>query len=426
MCLVLMSFLAFGINHKTASVDVREKVAFDVQRLDEALKALTLVSGVDETVILSTCNRTEIYCAGEELSVDALLAWLADFHQTDLQNVISCSFSFYDKAAITHVMRVASGLDSLVLGEPQILGQLKSAYSSALEAKTVNGPLGRLFEHSFSVAKRVRTETAIGENSVSVAAAAVNLARQLFADFADNTALLIGAGKTTELVARHLKQSGIKRLIIANRTLARAQELSRLVGGEAALLGDIPDLLKEADIVIASTASALPILGKGAVERALKSRKHRPFFMVDIAVPRDIEPQVGELSDVYLYTVDDLKGVIDENVKSREGAARDAEVMVQDGYESFIAQLRASGVGNVLKLFRRQAEALQKQEYEKALSALRGGANAEAVLNNLSRNLTNKLIHEPTVQVRRAAEQGRDDKAEWLLNLFDIQTAPDE
>jgi len=421
-----MSFLAFGINHKTASVDVREKVAFDVQRLDEALKALTLVSGVSEAAILSTCNRTEIYCAGEELSVDILLAWLADYHKTDLQGVVSSSFSFSDQAAITHVMRVASGLDSLVLGEPQILGQLKSAYTSALEAKTVHGPLGRLFEQSFSVAKRVRTETAIGENSVSVAAAAVNLARQLFADFADNTALLIGAGKTTELVARHLKQGGIKRLIIANRTLARAQELSRLVGGEAALLGDIPDLLKEVDIVIASTASALPILGKGAVERALKSRKHRPFFMVDIAVPRDIEPQVSELSDVYLYTVDDLKGVIDENVKSREGAARDAEVMVQEGYESFVAQLRASGVGNVLKLFRRQAETLQKQEFEKALSALRGGAEAEAVLNNLSRNLTNKLIHEPTVQVRRAAEMGQDDKAEWLLELFDIQVTPGE
>ena len=210
-------------------------------------------------------------------------------------------------------------------------------------------------------------------------------------------------------------------MIIANRTLARAQELSKLVGGEAALLGDIPDLLKEADIVIASTASALPILGKGAVERALKTRKHRPFFMVDIAVPRDIEPQVSELSDVYLYTVDDLKGVIDENVKSREGAARDAEVMVQEGCESFIAQLRASGVGNVLKLFRHQAETLQKKELEKALSALRGGADAEAVLSNLSRNITNKLIHEPTVQVRRAAEQGYDDKAEWLLDLFDIQ-----
>lgn len=421
-----MSFLAFGINHKTASVDVREKVAFDVQRLDVALKALMLVSGVSEAVILSTCNRTEIYCAGEGLSVDVLLAWLADFHQTDLQNVISCSFSFHDQAAITHVMRVASGLDSLVLGEPQILGQLKSAYTSAIEAKTVHGPLGRLFEQSFSVAKRVRTETAIGENSVSVAAAAVNLARQLFADFADNTALLIGAGKTTELVARHLKQSGIKRLIIANRTLARAQELSKLVGGEAALLGDIPDLLKEADIVITSTASALPILGKGAVERALKSRKHRPFFMVDIAVPRDIEPQVSELSDVYLYTVDDLKGVIDENVKSREGAAREAEVMIQEGYENFVAQLRVSGVGNVLKLFRRQAEALQKQELEKALSALRGGGEAEAVLHNLSRNLTNKLIHEPSVQVRRAAEQGQDNKAEWLLDLFDIQVRSDE
>jgi len=421
-----MSFLAFGINHKTASVDVREKVAFDVQRLDEALKALTLVVGVSEAAILSTCNRTEIYCAGDDLSVDVLLEWLADYHQTDLQNVISCSFNFRDQAAITHVMRVASGLDSLVLGEPQILGQLKSAYTSALEAQTIHGPLGRLFEQSFSVAKRVRTETAIGENSVSVAAAAVNLARQLFADFADNTALLIGAGKTTELVARHLKQSGIKRLIIANRTLARAQELSKLVGGEAALLGDIPDLLKEADIVIASTASALPILGKGAVERALKSRKHRPFFMVDIAVPRDIEPQVSELSDVYLYTVDDLKGVIDENVKSREGAAREAEVMVQEGYESFVAQLRASGVGSVLKLFRRQAEDLQKQEFEKALNALRGGAEAEAVLNSLSRNLTNKLIHEPTVQVRRAAEQGRDEKAEWLMELFNIQTTPGE
>ena len=421
-----MSFLAFGINHKTASVDIREKVAFDVQRLDDALKALSDVSGVHEAAILSTCNRTEIYCSVDGVSADRLLVWLADYHQTDLQSVIACSFSLYDQDAVTHVMRVASGLDSLVLGEPQILGQLKSAYTSALEAKTIQGPLGRLFEQSFTVAKRVRTETAIGENSVSVAAAAVNLARQLFADFSDNTALLIGAGKTTELVARHLKQSGIKRLIIANRTLSRAQELSKLVGGEAALLGDIPDLLKESDIVIASTASALPILGKGAVERALKSRKHRPYFMVDIAVPRDIEPQVSELSDVYLYTVDDLKGVIDENVKSRAGAAREAEVMVQEGYEAFMAQLRASGVGNVLKHFRHQAEALQKQEFEKALNALQGGADAEVVLSSLSRNLTNKLIHEPTVQVRRAAELGQNEKAEWLLELFNIQMTPNK
>jgi len=248
------------------------------------------------------------------------------------------------------------------------------------------------------------------------------MARQLFSDFSDNTALLIGAGKTTELVARHLKQSGIKKLMIANRTLARAQELSKLVDGEAALLGDIPDLLKDADIVIASTASALPILGKGAVERALKGRKHRPFFMVDLAVPRDIEPQVGELSDVYLYTVDDLKNVIDENVKSREGAAQEAETLILKGAENFNSQHRASSVGESLKRFRSQAELLQQQELEKALNTLRGGADVELVLSQLSRSLTNKLIHQPTIQVRRAAENGKNHKADWLLDLFGIET----
>jgi glutamyl-tRNA reductase len=421
-----MSFLAFGINHKTASVDVREKVAFDLQRLDEALHSIKQVDGVSEAVILSTCNRTEIYCAGSQpLNVGGLLAWLATFHCVDIKQVSECSFDYQDKDAVVHLMRVAAGLDSLVLGEPQILGQLKSAYASALELNAVKGQLSRLFEHSFSVAKRVRTETAIGENSVSVAAAAVNMARQLFSDFSDNTALLIGAGKTTELVARHLKQSGIKKILIANRTLPRAQELSKLVNGVPALLGDIPDLLVEADIVIASTASALPILGKGAVERALKRRKHRPFFMVDIAVPRDIEPQVGELSDVYLYTVDDLKNVIDENVKSREGAAQEAEALIADGSDSFVSQQRVSTVGESLTRFRSQAEALQQQELEKALSTLRSGANAEQVLAQLSRSLTNKLIHQPTVSVRRAAEHGQNEKADWLLDLFGIESQSD-
>jgi glutamyl-tRNA reductase len=292
-----------------------------------------------------------------------------------------------------------------------------------MEAGTVNNQLSRLFEHCFSVAKRVRTETAIGENSVSVAAAAVNMARQLFSDFSDNTALLIGAGKTTELVARHLKQGGIKKIIIANRTLARAQDLSELVGGEAALIGDIPDLLVQADIVIASTASTLPILGKGAVERALKLRKHRPFFMVDIAVPRDIEPQVAELDDVYLYTVDDLKCVIDESLKSREGAAREAEEFIRQGCEGFLSQQRITGVGEALKRFRTQAETLQQRELQKAMNALKNGAKPEAVLAQLSRSLTNKLIHEPTIQVRKAAEEGIPEKAQWLLDLFGISPA---
>ncbi|WP_068760458.1 glutamyl-tRNA reductase, partial [Oleiphilus sp. HI0128] len=252
-----MSFLAFGINHKTATVDVREKVAFDLQRLDIALESIKKLPNVNEAVILSTCNRTEIYCAGNHaIDVSMLQTWLADYHCVNSEDLENCSFVYDGKDAIVHLMRVAAGLDSLVLGEPQILGQLKSAYASAQEYQAVQGKLGRLFEHCFSVAKKVRTDTAIGENPVSVAAAAVNMARQLFSDFSDNTALLIGAGKTTELVARHLKQSGIKKIIIANRTLARAQDLSSLVEGEAALLGDIPDLLIDADIVIASTASS--------------------------------------------------------------------------------------------------------------------------------------------------------------------------
>ena len=416
-----MSFLAFGINHKTAPVEIREKVAFDLQKIDEALASLIAEPDVSEAVILSTCNRTEIYCTGEQvLNESVLFSWLADFHHVDTSSIHGCSFTYRDQEAVAHVMRVASGLDSLILGEPQILGQLKSAYASSVQINAVGGRLGRLFEHSFSVAKKVRTETAIGENPVSVAAAAVELARQLFADFSNNNALLIGAGKTTELVARHLKQAGIHKLVIANRTLARAQELSQEVGGEAALLGDIPDLLIDSDIVVASTASALPILGKGAVERALKYRKHRPIFMVDIAVPRDIEPQVAELSDVYLFTVDDLKQVIDQNLKSREQAAREAEILVKEGSEYFMSQLRASGAGDLLRSFRSHAESIQQAELEKALNALRGGNDPEAVIRNLSRSITNKLIHTPTSQVRKSAEQGDELAGTWLRTLFDL------
>jgi len=416
-----MSFLAFGINHKTAPVEIREKVAFDLQKIGEALSSLVSVPKVAEAVILSTCNRTEIYCTGDDvLDASRMFAWLAEFHQVSPSMIEPCSFSYRDRDAVAHVMRVASGLDSLILGEPQILGQLKSAYASSVQQKAIGGRLGRMFEHSFSVAKKVRTETAIGENPVSVAAAAVELAKQLFSDFSGNNALLIGAGKTTELVARHLKQAGVKRIVIANRTLARAQELSDLVGGEAALIGDIPDLLIESDIVIASTASSLPILGKGAVERALKHRKHRPIFMVDIAVPRDIEPQVAELSDVFLYTVDDLKQVIDQNLKSREQAAQEAEALVELGSTQFMSQQRGSGASELLRSFRSHAESIQQAELEKALNALKGGAEAEVVVKNLSRSLTNKLIHTPTTQVRKSAEQGDELAGTWLRTLFDL------
>ncbi len=416
-----MSFLAFGINHKTASVDLRERIAFDHSVLDRVLPSIVTHTSLNEAVILSTCNRTEIYGYSDSaVSAESLFSWLAACHGLTLAEVQQHGFVLEDEAAVKHLMRVAAGLDSLILGEPQIFGQLKEAYAECVKRDVVSGRLGRLFECCFAVAKRIRTETAIGQNPVSVAAAAVRLARQLFDDFSDNTALIIGAGKTTALVARHLRQGGIRKLIIANRTLERAQDLAHEVQGQAAMLESLPELLVEADIVISSTASPLPILGKGAVENALKKRRHRPIFMVDIAVPRDIEPQVGELSDVYLYSVDDLNQVIDDNLRAREEAAAEAERWVDEGCSQFMQQQRAIGAVDVLKRFRQHVETLQQQELEKALKALQGGASAEQVLRTFSRSLSNKLIHAPTVRVKEATASGDEAAGAWLANLFDL------
>lgn len=418
-----MSFFAFGINHKTATVDFREKVAFDPSGLSDALRSLVAVANVKECVILSTCNRTEIYCyADQTFGKEGIIRWLAGQHHVSEQSLDEFSFCLYDQAAVQHVMRVASGLESLVLGEPQILGQLKSAYASALETNAVSSRLGRLLEMSFSTAKQVRTETSIGESAVSVAATSVVLAKQLFGQLDQSKALLVGAGRTTELVAKHLKQAGIQELTIANRTLARAQDLiEELGGGNAALLGDIPDLLVDVDIVISSTASPLPILGKGAVERALKLRKHRPFFMVDIAVPRDIEPQVGDLADVYLYTVDDLSSVIDENRRSREKAAEEAGTIIASGVERFLSDMRVSNAGDGLRRFRDHAEALRQKELEKALAVLQQGGDPEQVVRSMSRALTQKLIHAPTVSVRDDAAAGKPETTRVLLDLFKLE-----
>lgn len=415
-----MALLALGINHKTASVDVREKVAFAPEHVVSALQSARSLPEVSEVAILSTCNRTELYCEVEEGSHGRLLAWLSEYHEVSLPDLEKSSYCYWHEDAARHMMKVASGLDSLVLGEPQILGQLKSSYATAREAETVNGDLSRLFEQSFSVAKRVRTDTAIGENPVSVAYAAVHLASHLFSKFSDNNALLIGAGKTVELVARHLKEAGVKNITVANRTLVRAQELAQEINGKAILLGDIPDHLPNADIVIASTASQLPILGKGAVEAALKKRRHKPIFMVDIAVPRDIEPQVAELEDVYLYTVDDLRQVIEDNIKSREGAAQEAQHLVESGAAEFMLQLRALNATGALRQFRGHMEQCRDFEIEKALRSVRNGSDPETVIRSMARSLTNKLIHSPTVQVRRASSEGRNEVIEWLKELFEL------
>jgi glutamyl-tRNA reductase len=318
------------------------------------------------------------------------------------------------------MMAVACGLDSLVLGEPQILGQMKSAYAVANSAGTAGTHLHSAFQQVFSIAKRVRTETAIGENPVSVAYAAVSLAQQIFSNLKEDTALLIGAGETIELVARHLHEQGVKKLLVANRTLGRARDLAEQFNAEAILLADIPEFLHRADIVISSTASQLPLLGKGAVESALKKRKHKPMFMVDIAVPRDIEAEVGELDDVYLYTVDDLREVIDENRRSREEAAAKADEIVGEGVQAYARELRALSSVSTIKAYRRKAEDIRDQELERALKTLEKGADPEAVLMQLARGLTNKLLHAPTSKIKQAGASGRDDVIGLTQELFDL------
>ncbi|WP_068829827.1 glutamyl-tRNA reductase [Pseudomonas sp. BMS12] len=419
-----MAFLALGINHKTASVDVRERVAFTPEQLVEALQQLCRLTPSREAAILSTCNRSELYLEQDLLSADEVLRWLADYHRLNIEDLRACAYVHQDNDAVRHMMRVASGLDSMVLGEPQILGQMKSAYAVAREAGTVGPLLGRLFQATFSTAKSVRTDTAIGENPVSVAFAAVSLAKQIFADLHRSQALLIGAGETISLVARHLHDQGVKRIVVANRTLERASQLAEQFGAHAVLLSDIPQELAHSDIVISSTASQLPILGKGAVERALKQRKHKPMFMVDIAVPRDIEPEVSNLDDVYLYTVDDLHEVIEENLKSRQDAAQAAEALVASGAEDFMQRLRELAAVDVLKAYRQQAERLRDEELARAQRLLANGVGVEDVLAQLARGLTNKLLHAPSVQLKKISADGRYEALAVAQELFALDEGP--
>ncbi|MCK7598343.1 glutamyl-tRNA reductase [Microbulbifer sp. CAU 1566] len=420
-----MPILALGINHDSAPVAVRERVAFAPEVMPSALAEARAALDCPELAILSTCNRTEIY---GEVTAESVLAWISNYHKVPLEQLTGCHYQFTDESAVRHMMRVACGLDSLVLGEPQILGQMKSAYAVARESGSVGSTLHNVFQQVFSVAKKVRTETAIGENPVSVAFAAVSLASRIFTDLGQQTALLIGAGETIELVARHLLDKGVKQLIVANRTLNRAQSLAQDFGAEAILLADIPDYLPRADIVISSTASQLPILGKGAVESALKQRRHRPMFMVDIAVPRDIESQVGKLDDVYLYTVDDLRGVIDEGKRLREKAAEAADEIVDAAARIFMREHRSLQAVDSIRSYRQQAQSVSKDELEKALVQLRTGGDPEQLLEQLARSLTNKLIHAPTVALRQATAEGDLERlriAREIIGLAPDASAPE-
>ena len=417
-----MSLLAFGINHKTAPVDIREKVAFDPQRLPDALRELVSRASVNEAAILSTCNRTELYCETEDgHEIEDVLAWFCEYHHLNLDEIRPYVYAHPDSSAVHQIMRVASGLDSLILGEPQILGQMKDAFSAATEAGTIGSLLNKLFQQTFTVAKKVRTDTAIGSSPVSVAFAAVSLAKQFFSKMETHTALLIGAGDTTELVARHLKETGIGQLIIANRTVEKARQLATELGGFAIGLNEIPQHLASADLVISSTASQQALITQAMAKTAMKSRKHKPILMVDIAVPRDIEASVGELEDIYLYSVDNLTSIIQEGMRSREAAAEQAEEMIESQVVHFMGWMRSLEAVKIIRDYRQGAEAMRDELTAKALSQFHHGKPAEEVIQELAHSLTNKLIHKPTSEMNQAAYAGNNELLAAAQQLLGIE-----
>ena len=413
-----MALLSLGINHLTAPVDIREKVAFAPEQMRHALHELQDIPAINESVIVSTCNRTEIYCDTSSDCSDTIMHWLTAHHGINENGLAPFIYQHSDREVARHLFRVASGLDSMVLGEPQILGQLKESYDQARGGNSINSILDRLFQHSFSVAKRVRTDTEIGSNPVSVAFAAVSLSKQIFGRLNELHALLIGAGETIELVSRHLKSQQIGSMTIANRSVERAQVLADQIGADAVPINTVPEQLARADIVISSTASQLPILGKGATESALKKRKHRPIFMVDLAVPRDIEAEVGTLQDIYLYSVDDLKTVVDENLRGRELAAEAALEIVNLEVTMFDQWLKTHQSADHIRQMRDSADLIKQQAIEKALLQLKQASDPEEAIQRLANEITNKLMPRPTLELRKALQNEDEERIELLKSLI--------
>jgi glutamyl-tRNA reductase len=411
----MSSLYALGLNHQTAPLEVRERVVFHVERLAEAL--MQVKSGLaSEAAILSTCNRTELYFAGEQPAAAA--EWLAHYHRMPPGELAPYLYTRPRDQAVRHAFRVASGLDSMVLGEPQILGQMTEAARAAESAGTLGTVLHRLFQRSFAVAKEVRSTTRLGAASVSMAAAAVKLAARIFPSLREQSVLFIGAGEMIELCATHFAAQGPARIAVANRTLERASRLAHRFNGEAIELKVLAARLHEYDIVVSSTASSLPILGKGLVERALRARRHRPMFMVDLAVPRDIEPEVADLDDAFLYTVDDLSEIVSANLDSRRSAVEQAEAIIDTQVGQFMSWMSLRDNVPLIRALRDSAEAARRHEVERALKALERGESPAAVLESLSRGLTNKLMHAPTQALGEAAGEERALLAHALARLF--------
>jgi glutamyl-tRNA reductase len=414
-----MSVFALGLNHTTAPVDLRGRFAFTPEQLAPTLLAFReRLQRVSEVAIVSTCNRTELYVGANPGLVNPAVEWLAGIGGVSGQALREHAYVLEGGAAARHAFRVASGLDSMVLGEPQILGQLKQAVREAETAGTLGGTLHQMFQRSFAVAKEVRSATEIGAHSISMAAAAVRLASQLFEDLRQTKVLFVGAGEMIELVATHFAARTPKAMAVANRTLERGEKLAGRFGAEAVRLSDLPARLAEFDVVISCTASSLPIIGLGAVERALKARRKRPMFMVDLAVPRDIEPEVARLSDVYLYTVDDLATLVQAGSEKRQAAVEQAEAIIETGVQSFVHWLAQRGSVPLIQALHTQADDWRATEIARARKMLAKGEDVDAVLEALSRGLTQKMLHGTLAELHAADGEHRAQLAQTVSRLF--------
>jgi glutamyl-tRNA reductase len=413
-----MSLFTLGLNHQTAPIAVRERIAFTPDALGHALRDLLGRPKVREAAILSTCNRTEVYIRADEPAPAA--RWLEDFHRVPADSLTPYLYTLPREKAVTHAFRVASGLDSMVLGEPQILGQLKQAVRHAESAGTLGLVLNRLFQRTFAVAKDVRTHTDIGSASISIAAASVKLAERIFPSIRDERVLFVGSGEMIELAATHFAARSPASITIANRTLERGRQLAERFGAEAITLTELPERLPEFGIIVSCTASTLPILGKGLLERVVKARRHAPIFIVDLAVPRDVEPEAAELDDVFLYTIDDLSNVIKDNLQIRKESVVQAEQMIATQAESFVRWLEGRSVVPTITALQGHHNALRAAELERARRMLAGGMPPAEVLEQLARGLTNKLLHAPTQALNKAGDAERSELVAMFEKIYQL------
>jgi glutamyl-tRNA reductase len=420
-----MALITLGLSHHSAPIEARERLAFTAADVPAALTRLRALAGVDEAAILSTCNRTEIMAVAAAEDVPRLIEWWRRELGVPEGALEPFIYTHRDQSAVLHSLRVASGLDSMIVGEPQILGQMKQTYSVAQQEHTLGPVLSRLFQHTFAVAKTVRNQTQVGAHPVSVAYAAVQMARQIFSDLRKTTAVLVGAGETVQLLARHLRAQGVGKVIVANRSIERAEKLAREVHGYAIPLADLPAYLPEADLLVSSTGARGHVVGRELMEQAVRKRRRKPVFMIDLAVPRDLDPRIAQLEDIYLYTLDDLRNVIDSNLKAREQAAQQAETLIGEYAAEFTRWLESRDSGATIRQIRAAARAARDEVLDKARRRLASGDDPEAVMQFLADTLSNKLLHAPSSQLRKANGVEQSMLVHAARTLFELPEDPE-